>query len=135
MSAPSSTPRFILLSAFIFVASALNLVAQGSPPPDQKQIIAEQRIRDLERQIQTMNQSIQNIQNKPVSHTTNTGGAEFWLFGAFCALWAQNTNRNPWLWFFLGLFFSVITVIVLLVKNAGDRRPPNPRLFSEGRRL
>lgn len=23
------------------------------------------------------------------------------LFGAFCALWAQNTGRNPWLWFFL----------------------------------
>lgn len=43
------------------------------------------------------------------------------LFGAFCALWAQNTGRNPWLWFFLGLFLSVITVIVLLVKNAGEK--------------
>lgn len=42
------------------------------------------------------------------------------LFGAFCALWAQTTGRNPWLWFFLGLFFSVITVIVLLYKNAQD---------------
>ena len=44
------------------------------------------------------------------------------LFGAFCALWAQNTGRNAWLWFFLGLFFSVITVIVLLAKNANDRK-------------
>ena len=42
------------------------------------------------------------------------------LFGAFCALWAQNTRRNPWGWFFLGLFFSVITVFVLLWKNADD---------------
>jgi hypothetical protein len=49
-------------------------------------------------------------------------GAVLWLFGAFCALWAQNTGRNPWLWFFLGLFFSVIAVLVLLSKNSNDKR-------------
>ena len=49
-------------------------------------------------------------------------GAVLWLFGAFCALWAQITGRNPWLWFFLGLFFSVITVLVLLSKNSNDKR-------------
>jgi len=49
-------------------------------------------------------------------------GVAVFLFGAFCALWAQNTGRNPWLWFFLGLFFSVITVLVLLAKNADDKR-------------
>ena len=43
------------------------------------------------------------------------------LFGAFCALWAMNSGRNSWLWFFLGLFFSVITVLVLLLKNSRDR--------------
>lgn len=43
------------------------------------------------------------------------------LFGVFCALWAQNTGRSAWLWFFLGLFGSVITVIVLLHKNSNDR--------------
>lgn len=48
-------------------------------------------------------------------------GAVVFLFGAFCALWAQNTGRSAWSWFFLGLFFSVITVIVLLVKNSNDR--------------
>src|SRR5258706_7424363 len=42
------------------------------------------------------------------------------LFGAFCALWAQNTGRRPLLWFFLGVFFSVITVLVLLYKNSQD---------------
>ena len=42
------------------------------------------------------------------------------LFAAFCALWAQNTRRSAWLWFFLGLLFSVITVIVLLYKNSQD---------------
>ena len=43
------------------------------------------------------------------------------LFGAVCALWAQNTGRSAWRWFFLGLLFSVITVVVLLSKNAGDQ--------------
>ena len=47
-------------------------------------------------------------------------GVALFLCGAFCALWAQNTRRHPWLWFFMGLFFNVITVIVLLVKNADD---------------
>ena len=49
-------------------------------------------------------------------------GAALMLFGAFCALWAQNTGRNAWLWFFLGAFFSVITVLVLLYKNSQDRQ-------------
>ncbi len=48
-------------------------------------------------------------------------GLVLFLFGVFCALWAQNTGRNAWLWFFLGLFGSLITVIVLLVKNSDDR--------------
>ena len=58
-----------------------------------------------------------------LGHTVKVAGDNSglgFLFGAFCALWAQNTRRNPWLWFFLGLFFSVIAVIVLLVKNSDD---------------
>lgn len=51
----------------------------------------------------------------------STGALSF-LFGAFCALWAQNTRRSAWLWFFLGGIFSVITVIVLLYENSKDRR-------------
>jgi hypothetical protein len=57
-------------------------------------------------------------------------GAIFFLFGAFCALWAQNTGRSSWLWFFLGLLFSVIAVLVLLSKNAEDfRRRPGKKPF------
>jgi len=54
-----------------------------------------------------------------------SGGVVLFVFGAFCALWAQNTGRNAWLWFFLGLLFSVISVLVLLYKNANDRRKTN----------
>jgi hypothetical protein len=42
------------------------------------------------------------------------------LFGIFCAYWAQTTQRNPWLWFFMGFLFGPITGIVLASKNAGD---------------
>ena len=49
-------------------------------------------------------------------------GSLFFLFGAFCALWAQNTGRNAWLWFFAGGFFNFVAVLVLLAKNARDDR-------------
>lgn len=39
------------------------------------------------------------------------------LFGLFCAYWAQTTGKSPWLWFFLGFFFAPITGIVLLIEN------------------
>src|SRR6185295_2590432 len=48
------------------------------------------------------------------------------LFGAFCALWAQNTWRNALLWFVLGAVFSVVTVLVLLYKNSQDLARDNP---------
>ena len=76
---------------------------------------------------QTETQSTTNLEYRVSSleHRTSnaaSGGAIAFLFGAFCALWAQNTGRSAWLWFFLGLFFSVITVLVLLHKNSNDRR-------------
>ena len=43
------------------------------------------------------------------------------LFGAFCALWAQNTGRNPWIWFFLGAALNGATVLYLLWNNAQDQ--------------
>ncbi|GEM_PF-2217199 len=42
------------------------------------------------------------------------------LAGAFCALWAQNSGRNPWLWFFLGMLFNFLTVLIMLMKNSSD---------------
>jgi len=49
-------------------------------------------------------------------------GLVLFLFGAFCALWAQDTGRNQWVWFFLGFFFSVLAVIAMLIRNAEDIR-------------
>jgi len=71
------------------------------------------RVAGLENRVAT-------LEHQFPSHTTE--GAACFICGAFCALWAQNTGRNAWLWFFLGLFFNVITVLVLLRKNSNDRR-------------
>ena len=71
----------------------------------------DRRIAELERRINSLPSPIQ---------THGDNGALVFLFGVFCALWAQNTGRNAWLWFFLGMCFSVITVIVLLSKNSED---------------
>jgi len=48
------------------------------------------------------------------------------LFGIFCAYWAQTTNRSAWLWFFLGWFFAPITGIVLMYKNTRQTPTENP---------
>ena len=53
-------------------------------------------------------------------------GIAVFLFRRILRPLAQNNSRNPWLWFFLGLFFNVITVLVLLWKNAADRATPSP---------
>ena len=44
-------------------------------------------------------------------------GLTLFLFGIFCAYWAQEKGRNAWLWFFAGFFFAPLTGLVLLYKN------------------
>ena len=56
-----------------------------------------------------------------------TSGAVIILYGSFCALWAQNTGRNAWLWFLLGAVFNIVTLAILLYLNAEDRRAAPPR--------
>lgn len=56
------------------------------------------------------------------SDGNQAAGVAVFVCAAFCALWAQQTGRNAWLWFFLGLVFSPITLLALLYKNANDRR-------------
>ncbi len=89
----------VVVLAFGFCGTAL---AQSEP----------QRVAQLEGRVSTLEEKIRSV---------GDAGLVLFLFGAFCALWAQNSGRSGWLWFFLGLFFSVITVLVLLNKNSIDR--------------
>jgi hypothetical protein len=50
-----------------------------------------------------------------------TQGMVSFLFGIFCAYWAQETGRNPWLWFFFGFVLPPIAGIVLCIKNSNDK--------------
>ena len=85
---------------------------------------------ELRERIDALEQQIDRLRSRTGTHGYGCGLAI--LFGAFCALWAQNTGRNPWSWFFLGAIFSCLTVIVLLVMNADDlaakakEREPQP---------
>ena len=81
-----------------------------------------QRVTLLESRVSALEGKVQQV---------GDAGLVLFLFGAVCALWAQNTGRSAWLWFFLGLFFSIVTVLVLLVKNSEDidrRNNPPPLL-------
>jgi hypothetical protein len=98
--------------------------------PANAQVKAED-IDALNQKIEAQNQEIQNLKNHLSSETSNLREKVndyapttlvLFLFGGFCALWAQNTNRNPWFWFFFGMFLSVLAVIGLLISNANDRR-------------
>ncbi len=84
------------------------------------------RIKHLESQLRQVETDVASLKTQVIRLRSDVGnaagpGAALFLFGVVCALWAQNTGRNPWLWFFLGLFFSVITGLVMLYKNSQDR--------------
>ena len=53
-------------------------------------------------------------------------------FAFFAAYWAQQTQRNPWLWFFFGLILMPVAGITLLVLNGA--REPRPS-FTDGNDL
>ena len=44
------------------------------------------------------------------------------LFGGFCAHWAQNHHREPLVWFFIGFLFNVFALGALLLLAVRDRR-------------
>lgn len=67
-----------------------------------------------------LEQRVSNLEHK-VAADQGVGVAVF-VCAAFLALWAQNTGRNAWLWFFLGLFFSIFVVLIMLYKNSNDKK-------------
>jgi hypothetical protein len=84
--------------------------------------VSVQAINELKQDIQNLKVENADLKNKVsnLKKDYKKGGVVLFLFGAFCALWAQNTKRNPWAWFFLGAIFSIITVFFLLKMNSED---------------
>jgi hypothetical protein len=109
--------NFVLLFSILLVSLPQQfVVAQGAPSE-------AARIDDLEAKVSTLETKVR--QWRPEFTPA------FILCGAFCALWAQNTRRNPWLWFFLGLFLNAICVIVVLYKNSKDIAEFNRRSIEQ----
>jgi hypothetical protein len=101
--------RLLLLCLLLW----MSLPAAGQSVPDPAIGPLKQKISQLETRI---------IELERLARKPDSGGVVLFLFGVFCALWAQNTGRNPWLWFFVGFAGSIVTVIILLMKNSSDRR-------------
>lgn len=97
--------------AFVRLLILTALFAAGGASPSFSQELERERRPQAETKVSSPNSTTEKAKES---------GPIFFLFGAFCALWAQNTGRNAWLWFFLGGFFSVITVLFLLTKNSND---------------
>ncbi len=97
----------------LFLCLVATLVVAFIPAYACAQKTVQERVEDLENRVDQLDRSLES---------KSSIGAVLFLYGVFCALWAQNTGRNPWLWFFTGALFNVITVIVLLVKNSNDRK-------------
>jgi len=93
-------------------------------PQSMAQTGSNEEIETLTKQVTELKSKLKDIESEVSSVRSEIDDyvVVFFLFGIVCALWAQNTQRNPWLWFFLGLFFHGITGLVLLAKNSSDKR-------------
>ena len=107
----------ILLTLIVVVVSGPVSVAIGQTPGD-----LEDRVSRLESEVQDpdLERRVSALEGR-VQDAAETGMVLF-LFGAFCALWAQNRGRSGLAWFVAGAFFNVITVLVLLAINGREVR-------------
>lgn len=106
---------------FVLIALFADGIVQAADP---RVSDIENRVSGVQSRVATVENRVSGVQSRlaTLEEKVDDSAAALVLilFGAFCALWAQNTGRNSWLWFFLGLFFSVIAVLVVLAKNSGD---------------
>ena len=111
-----------LVAAFLCCSSVQAQQSTLTPMPSPEALQQEvkklkQQIKVLDERIDVLSSSSKPNPSSPINSDVSTGGVAI-LFGAFCALWAQNTKRNALLWFFFGAIFNVIAILVLLYKNS-----------------
>jgi Na+/melibiose symporter-like transporter len=79
----------------------------------------EQRVHNLEERSALVSMKMGSKEVKILDK--DTSGLVMFLFGCVCALWAQNSGRGAWTWFFLGLFLGPVAAVAMLWKNSHDR--------------
>ncbi len=105
---------FKQLLAALIIGLAIAAPVRGLAQSDAARLV------ELERRVTQAEQRAAQAEHRAADRSV--AGVSVFVCAAFCALWAQQTGRNAWLWFFLGLFFTVITLLVLLYKNSCDKR-------------
>lgn len=120
----------LAIASLTLLASSSGWAAQES---DGEVAAMKARLTSIEREARELESRINKLEgnDRLVSGSINGQKYSFSIpstaslglvIGCFCALWAQNTKRNAWLWFFMGGCFAPIALLVLLVKNAELRR-------------
>ena len=84
-------------------------------------------IKNLQYRVSKLERAQKQQQTKleRVEEIAKNGAPLLFVIAVFCALWAQNTGRNSWGWFFLGLFFNVFALLFVLAWNDGGRNITN----------
>lgn len=107
--------QFLLLTLFV----CGTCFASAETPSEAKVRELEQRVNKLEEKGSLFSMKFNNGEIKLMEK--DTSGLVMFAFGVVCALWAQNTGRGPWKWFFLGLLTGPIAATVMLWKNSIDK--------------
>lgn len=95
--------------ALLVIMSASAVFAQPS---------LQAQIGDKGRRVVALESKLAALESEVLTMEVASLGTVLFIIGTICALWAQNTGKNAWLWFFCGVFFTVFTLAFLLFKNA-----------------
>lgn len=132
------------LAVLLFLWPLPNVLAQAEKRPDFADL--EKRLAAAEANLQALDTRLASLDKREQSWTEHgwrqadearaaLDRLGLWITlcilgfsGVFCAVWAQNTGRNPWIWFACGFLVHALTLAVLLYKNgqeaAGHHRAP-----------
>ena len=106
------------------LVSGLVLAALVTPTPFGT--AQDDRIRDLEQRVHKLEKSRdQDDQASSGFGSYLISGLEILGVGAFCALWARSTRRDPWLWLAAGLVFNFFALIAVWIKHEEDKKTAN----------
>ena len=119
--------KYLLSLCFVLATSGSLCVARAQNDSLQNNISASglrSELEQLKGQVAFLKLNIEQKNNALRNEISGYAsiGLILFLFGSFCALWAQDTGRHFWSWFFFGFFFSVLAVITMLIRNGEDNR-------------
>ncbi|MEX2284551.1 MAG: hypothetical protein WEE89_18830 [Gemmatimonadota bacterium] len=108
--------RSLLIALFLCSYAAISSAHAAALQTDaQKLSRLEDRVNAIQNRMGTVERRVNGMEEEAAGVSL-----ALFLIGCFCALWAQNTRRSAWGWFFLGVFFHIFTLLVLLKKNSDD---------------